>query len=152
MTSQIKTVMLLGLLSAIIIILGGMLGGRSGVIIAFGLALAMNLGSYWYSDKIVLSMYHARELSPDESPFLHRIVEVRPNDYVLLGDNYISREYGVKDSDILGVMTSFVRNGKELRVDEPAYRAYTAFVINSAPLRIIGKKILGKAKRLLHEI
>ena len=47
MTSQIKTVMLLGLLSAIIIILGGMLGGRSGVIIAFGLAIAMNLGSYW---------------------------------------------------------------------------------------------------------
>ncbi len=75
MTSQIKTVMLLGLLSAIIILLGGMLGGRSGVIIAFGLALVMNVGSYWYSDKIVLSMYHARELSPDESPFLHRIVE-----------------------------------------------------------------------------
>ena len=89
---------------------------------------------------------------PPDDYVLHRIVEVRPNDYVLLGDNCISREYGVKDSDILGVMSSFVRDGKEHRVDEPAYRAYTAFVINSAPVRIIGKKILGKAKRLLHEI
>lgn len=75
MTSQIKTVLLLGLLSAIIIILGGALGGRSGVIIAFGLALIMNVGSYWYSDKIVLSMYRARELAPEEAPLIHRIVE-----------------------------------------------------------------------------
>ncbi|MDO5483931.1 MAG: zinc metalloprotease HtpX [Desulfovibrionaceae bacterium] len=75
MTSQIKTFLLLALLSGIIIVLGGMLGGRSGIIIAFGLALAMNLGSYWYSDKIVLSMYHARELAPEEAPYLHQIVE-----------------------------------------------------------------------------
>lgn len=75
MTSQIKTFLLLGLLSGIIIVLGGMIGGRSGVIIAFGLALLMNVGSYWYSDKIVLSMYHARELEPEEAPYLHQIVE-----------------------------------------------------------------------------
>lgn len=75
MTSQLKTVLLLALLSGIIIVLGGMLGGRSGVVFAFGLALLMNLGSYWYSDKIVLSMYHARELAPEEAPQLHQIVE-----------------------------------------------------------------------------
>lgn len=75
MTSQIKTVLLLALLSGIIIVLGGLMGGRTGVIIAFGLALVMNMGSYWYSDKIVLSMYHARELAPEEAPYLHRIVE-----------------------------------------------------------------------------
>ncbi|MDR2819980.1 MAG: zinc metalloprotease HtpX [Desulfovibrio sp.] len=75
MTSQIKTVLLLGLLSGIIILLGGMMGGRSGIIIAFGLALVMNVGSYWYSDKIVLSMYKARELAPEEAPYLHQIVE-----------------------------------------------------------------------------
>ena len=75
MTSQIKTVLLLALLSGIIIVLGGLMGGRTGVIIAFGLALVMNVGSYWYSDKIVLSMYHARELAPEEAPYLHRIVE-----------------------------------------------------------------------------
>ena len=67
--------MLLGLRSAIIIILGGLMGGRTGVIFAFGLAVIMNVGSYWYSDKIVLSMYSARELSPEEAPYLHQIVE-----------------------------------------------------------------------------
>ena len=75
MTSQIKTMLLLALLSAFIILLGGMMGGRSGVIIAFGLALLMNVGSYWYSDKIVLSMYRARETALEEAPYLHRIVE-----------------------------------------------------------------------------
>lgn len=74
MTSQFKTVLLLGLLSALLIFLGGLLGGRMGLILAFGLAILMNVGSYWYSDKIVLSMYRARELGPDESPFLHEIV------------------------------------------------------------------------------
>ena len=75
MTSQIKTVFLLALLSGIIIVLGGLLGGRTGVIFAFGMALLMNVGSYWYSDKIVLSMYNARELAPEEAPYLHKIVE-----------------------------------------------------------------------------
>ena len=74
MTSQLKTMFLLALLSGIIIVLGGLLGGRGGVIIAFGLALVMNVGRYWYSDKIVLSMYHARELQPEEAPYLHDIV------------------------------------------------------------------------------
>lgn len=74
MTSQLKTMFLLALLSGIIIVLGGMIGGRSGIIIAFGLALVMNVGSYWYSDKIVLAMYHARELAPEEAPWLHDIV------------------------------------------------------------------------------
>lgn len=74
MTSQIKTALLLGLLSGIIIVLGGMLGGRTGVIIAFGMAIIMNVGSYWYSDKIVLSMYQARELGYGEAPWLHDTV------------------------------------------------------------------------------
>lgn len=74
MTSQLKTVLLLATLSGIIIVLGGLIGGRGGIILAFGLALVMNIGSYWYSDKIVLSMYRARELSESEAPFLHETV------------------------------------------------------------------------------
>lgn len=74
MSSQIKTMFLLALLSGIIIVLGGLIGGRGGIIIAFGLAIAMNVGSYWYSDKIVLSMYHARELAYEDAPWLHDIV------------------------------------------------------------------------------
>ena len=75
MTSQLKTVLLLGLLSAVIIGMGGLVGGRTGLVIACGLALVMNIGSYWFSDSIVLRMYGARELSPEEAPWLHRIVE-----------------------------------------------------------------------------
>lgn len=74
MNSQAKTFLLLALLSGIIIVLGGLLGGRTGIIMAFGLAIVMNVGSYWYSDRIVLGMYHARELAEDEAPFLHDIV------------------------------------------------------------------------------
>lgn len=75
MTSQIKTALLLGLLSAVIIGMGGLVGGRTGLVVACGLALVMNIGSYWFSDSIVLRMYGARELSPSEAPWLHQIVE-----------------------------------------------------------------------------
>ena len=75
MTSQIKTLALLSLLSGLILLLGGLAGGQSGLVIAFVVALAMNLGSYWFSDKIVLSMYSARELKPEDAPRLHRVVE-----------------------------------------------------------------------------
>lgn len=74
MTSQLKTFMLLALLSALIIVLGGFLGGKTGIVIAFVLALLMNVGSYWYSDKIVLRMYNARELSESEAPMIHAMV------------------------------------------------------------------------------
>jgi len=74
MTSQIKTVLLLALLSALIISLGALMGGRTGIVIALGLAMVMNMGSYWYSDKIVLSMYRARPLDEYEAPALHRMV------------------------------------------------------------------------------
>ncbi len=75
MTSQLKTFLLLALLSGIILLLGQFFGGRTGLVIAVGLALLMNVGSYWFSDKIVLKMYGARELSPSEAPMLHRMVE-----------------------------------------------------------------------------
>ncbi|WP_027184315.1 zinc metalloprotease HtpX [Desulfovibrio inopinatus] len=94
MTSQIKTALLLGLMTALIIFLGGALGGRAGLVIAFGLALVMNIGSYWYSDKIVLSMYRARELDAADAPGLHRMVEElahnaglpKPRIYLVPGD------------------------------------------------------------------
>ena len=75
MTSQLKTAMLLGLLTVLFCLVGQAMGGRSGLFIAFALALAMNLGSYWFSDKIVLSMYNARELAPADAPGLHGMVE-----------------------------------------------------------------------------
>jgi heat shock protein HtpX len=75
MQNRIKTVLLLAGMTAFLILVGGLLGGRSGMYIAFTLALAMNFFSYWYSDKIVLRMYGAQEASPTDAPQLHQIVQ-----------------------------------------------------------------------------
>ena len=75
MTSQFKTFMLMAVLSAVLIFMGGALGGQNGILFALVFALIMNVGSYWYSDKIVLSMYRAQELSPEDAPMVHQMVE-----------------------------------------------------------------------------
>lgn len=74
MTSQLKTLFLLALLTALILFLGQAMGGRGGLIIALVLALVMNFVSYWWSDKIVLRMYQAQELAPADGPWLHAMV------------------------------------------------------------------------------
>jgi heat shock protein HtpX len=75
MSSHIKTLLLMAGLSAILIIMGNMLGGQQGILIALVFAVAMNVGSYWFSDKIVLSMYQARELFPADAPVVYQIAE-----------------------------------------------------------------------------
>ena len=72
--NQLKTVLLLGILSAILVGVGGALGPNA---LGIGLALAvvMNVGAYFFSDRIVLAMHRAQEISPAESPELHRMVE-----------------------------------------------------------------------------
>ncbi|MDD5224426.1 MAG: zinc metalloprotease HtpX [bacterium] len=74
MGNQVKTVLLLGALTGFFILIGGMAGGRQGIIIAFALAVVMNFFSYWFSDKIVLAMYKAQEVTEAQSPDLYRIV------------------------------------------------------------------------------
>jgi heat shock protein HtpX len=71
MASGLKTAALLGGLSALFLLIGGSFGGEQGMLFAFGLAVVMNVGSYWFSDKIVLRMYKAQEVGPDHP--LHRI-------------------------------------------------------------------------------
>ncbi len=73
--NTLKTAFLLALLSGIVLLIGDLLGGRMGVQIAFIFALLMNLGSYFFSDKIALSMYRARPVSKEEAPELYEIVE-----------------------------------------------------------------------------
>lgn len=75
MGNQLKTAILLGALTCMIIWIGQMLGGTSGMIYAFIFALIMNLVSYWFSDKIVLKMYGAREISEAQAPELYGIVQ-----------------------------------------------------------------------------
>jgi heat shock protein HtpX len=65
MSNTIKTAVLLGLMSALLMAIGQMLGGGQGLILGFLFAVVMNFGSYWFSDKIVLRMYSAREVGPD---------------------------------------------------------------------------------------
>ncbi len=75
MQNRIKTVFLLAVMTAFVIVVGRILGGRTGMYIAFILAVGMNFFSYWYSDKIVLRMYGAQEATPEDAPQLHQIVE-----------------------------------------------------------------------------
>jgi heat shock protein HtpX len=65
MNNSLKTVLLLGLLSGLLLVLGELLGGQQGLVLAFGFAVVMNFISYWFSDKIVLKMYRAREVGAD---------------------------------------------------------------------------------------
>ncbi|GAB4290725.1 MAG: zinc metalloprotease HtpX [Myxococcota bacterium] len=73
MLNQIKTIMLLGALSTLMVVIGANFG-ESGLYLALGLALLMNLGSYYFSDKIALAIYGAREIAPAEAPELYDTV------------------------------------------------------------------------------
>ncbi|MCL4707921.1 zinc metalloprotease HtpX [bacterium] len=72
--NRMKTFMLMAGLTALFAVIGKALGGQTGMFIAFGLALAMNFFSYWFSDKIVLKMYRAQEVSEHEQPALYSMV------------------------------------------------------------------------------
>jgi heat shock protein HtpX len=71
---MVRTTILLGALTGIIMAMGQWLGGSQGLTIAFIFAVVMNFGSYWFSDKIVLAAYGARQVSEAEAPMLYRIV------------------------------------------------------------------------------
>jgi len=74
MHNTLKTGIFLVILAAILLFIGGAVGGRGGVIIALILALGMNVISYWFSDKIVLRLYGAREVSETEAPQLYGMI------------------------------------------------------------------------------
>lgn len=75
MKNMLKTTVLLAALTGLLMLIGGYFGGTGGLIIAFLFAVIINFGSYWFSDKIVLTIYRAKEVTPAESPNLHRIVD-----------------------------------------------------------------------------
>jgi len=74
MSNTIKTTALLAALTVLFVMLGGMLGGEQGMIVAFVFAGVMNLASYWWSDRIVLWTYGAQEVSEAEAPDFHALV------------------------------------------------------------------------------
>jgi len=85
---------------------------------------------------------------PPDQYVLHRIIEVRENDYVILGDNCVNKEYGIKDSDILGVMTGYIKNQKEHSISDNSYKLYSFIIMKTIGLRIFLKKTKIKVKKI----
>ena len=74
MSNMFKTGILLAVLTAMLVLIGGAIGGRQGMLVAFFFAVAMNFFSYWFSDKIVLSMYGAQPIDEAQAPRLYAIL------------------------------------------------------------------------------
>ena len=89
---------------------------------------------------------------PPDQYVLHRVIKVRSDDYVILGDNCINKEYGIKDKDIIAVMTGYIRRGKEHTTEEIGYRLYSFIWIHTIPVRIGFKKLGIRIKKLIRQI
>jgi len=74
MTNQVKTYALLAAIIALFVVIGGLIGGKNGMLIAFLFALILNFGAYWYSADLVLRMYNAQEVGPHNAPDLYQMV------------------------------------------------------------------------------
>ena len=72
--NTLKTFFLLMILTGLLLLIGGAIGGEMGIVIALVFALALNFGAYWFSDKIALSMAHARPITADDDPQLYQLV------------------------------------------------------------------------------
>ncbi|MEE1061414.1 MAG: S24/S26 family peptidase [Ruminococcus sp.] len=79
---------------------------------------------------------------------LHRVIKVRENDYVIMGDNCTTTETGVTDDDIVAVMVSFIHKGKRYNVTDLRYRIYSALVSKRYILILLKKKIRRVLRRL----
>ncbi len=73
--NTMKTFLLMAILTVLLVFVGRMIGGQGGMIMAFLFAIVMNFGTYWFSDKIVLRMYGAQEVTRADAPELHQMVE-----------------------------------------------------------------------------
>ncbi|MBA3857114.1 MAG: protease HtpX [Cyanobacteria bacterium PR.3.49] len=73
--NTLKTLVFMGILTSLIVVVGGIFGGKTGMIFAFAFALVMNVGSYWFSDKIALAAHGAQPIERAQAPVLYEIVE-----------------------------------------------------------------------------
>ncbi len=72
--NQLKTFLLMAALGALLVAIGGYIGGKNGATLALIIAFVMNIGSYWFSDKVVLRMYNAQEVTEADAPDLYHLV------------------------------------------------------------------------------
>jgi heat shock protein HtpX len=75
MSNVLRTTLLLAALTALIVWIGGLLGGSQGAVMALVVAAVMNFGSYWFSDKIVIRMYRGRDVTQEDDPELYTMVQ-----------------------------------------------------------------------------
>src|SRR5262249_32824387 len=75
MNNMVRTTLLLGALTALVVWIGQLLGGSQGAVMALVFAAIMNFGSYWFSDRIVIAMYGGREIRAEDDPELYAIVQ-----------------------------------------------------------------------------
>lgn len=116
--NSVKTVFLMTLMMVLFLIVGGALGGETGLIIAFIFSLALNFGSYWFSDKIVLKMYKAKEVTRDDNPRLYDTVAMLadraqlPMPKVYIADNPTPNAFATgrnPDNGAVAVTTGILR-------------------------------------------
>ena len=70
--NHVKTIFLMVILTAILLLLGNLIAGEEGMVIAFIIALAMNFFSYWFSDKIAIAMTHSKPLDESQAPMVYK--------------------------------------------------------------------------------
>ncbi len=75
MAQQAKVFGLMAVLTAFLVLIGGLLGGRTGIMLALGFSVITNVGAYWFSDRMVLRMYKAQIIGPDDAPNLYQMVD-----------------------------------------------------------------------------
>lgn len=83
---------------------------------------------------------------------LHRVVEVREHDYVILGDNCCSYEYGITDDDILAVMAAFIRKGRSYSADDPRYLRYVRRMSALTPLAVRLRRANCRLRQIVKKI
>ncbi len=83
---------------------------------------------------------------------LHRVLKVRDSDYVICGDNRYSKEYGISDRHIIGVLTAVVRDGKEMPITDWRYKVYVHLWCDLFPIRAIILKFISIPKRLKRKL
>lgn len=91
-------------------------------------------------------------IRPPHDYVLHRVVEVRDQDYVILGDNCLNKEYGIRDEDIIGVLTAFVRNGKTIQMESRGQMLYARIWYFLYPARRFRIRLTVRMKRLAKKI
>ena len=83
---------------------------------------------------------------------LHRILKVRPSDYIIAGDHNSFLEYGITDEQILGVMTRIIRDGNEVPLDSLKYKLYVHLWCDFYPVRALILRVKAFGRRLIRRL